>query len=116
MKPFTVDVLRAYLLTASMVAAILALCVALANFFLGFPEYIFLTSKFRICVAAVIVGSVWLAKWIASRAFNAALANHQVEICGTEPKQVVLADVCARRPLVLLHLRFSRQHAGLPTR
>jgi len=116
MKPFSVDVLRAYLLMASLAASALALCVVAANFLFWVPEGIFLTSRFRICAAAVIVGSIWLTKWLASRAFLAALANHQVVFHGTELKRVVLSDTCARRPLVLLHLRFSRQYAELPAR
>jgi hypothetical protein len=107
MKSVTVDMLRAHLMAASLMAMAIE-AVALPTLLL-FPveRAVFDSALFRLCAALAIAAGVALLRYFAHCAFELALrerhANYRSPACGT----VSIGAGCPRRPLVLLHLRLT---------
>jgi hypothetical protein len=109
MKPSTIDMLRAYLLTASLAAAFLEVLVLIGHLLFGISEAAFLSVSFRLGVAVVIVCIVLATKRIAHGAFRSAVSNRYATCGGARSEAVYISPECPVRALVILHLRFNRR-------
>lgn len=113
MKPATVDMLRAHLMTASVLAMGMEAAVLLSLLLFGTSEATFVTPSFHLLVVSVLAAGVIAARWLASVAFERALRSRHATCrartseCGSA--YVSLASNCPLRNLVILHLRFSRR-------
>jgi hypothetical protein len=109
MKPSTIDMLRAYLLTASLVATAIEMVALLSILLFGVSEDVFTSTTFRIATAAVIVCIVLVIKRIARAAFVSALSQRYATVTDAHSNATSISPVCPVRMLVILHLRFSRR-------
>jgi hypothetical protein len=106
MKPATVDMLRAHLMTASVLAMGVEAAVLISLLLFGLSESIFDTPSFRWLVVVMLAGGVMAARWLASIAFARAVRSHHAT-CRMAPSEFVsLTSNCPLRNLVILHLRF----------
>jgi len=113
MKPSTVDMLRAYLMTASLASVfIVALALAALAVF-GLSDETFQTPVFRIGAATAIICLVLLTKKAAKLAFHSAVADRHASPIGPLGHSISVSRECPGRQLVILHLRFSRRLSDL---
>lgn len=108
MKPSTIDMLRAYLLAASLAAALMEIIVVAALLAFGASARTFQTAPFRLGMAFVILCAVLVIKRIARAAFRSAVTNHYARFSDPRSSSVVVSAACPKRQLVILHLRFQR--------
>jgi hypothetical protein len=109
MKPSTIDMLRAYLLTASLAATAIQAAALLSIILFGVSEDVFTSMTFRIAAAAIIVCIVLVIKRIARAAFVSALSQCYATITDAHSNATSVSPVCPVRTLVILHLRFNRR-------
>jgi hypothetical protein len=109
MKPSTIDMLRAYLLTASLAAAAIQAAVLLSIILFGVSEDVFTSMIFRIATVAIIVCIVLVIKRIARAAFVSALSQRYATVTDAHSNATSVSPVCPVRMLVILHLRFNRR-------
>jgi len=118
MKAATVDMLRAYLLTASVAASLMELVVLIAIVVFGCSEETFQTTAFRLTVMLILLAAVLAIRQIAAAAFQSAVANRYAAFSGvssetvaaqTVTETVSISPTCPGRLLVVLHLRLSRR-------
>jgi hypothetical protein len=109
MKPSTIDMLRAYLLTASLAAAAIQAAALLSIILFGVSEDVFTSMTFRIAAAAIIVCIVLVIKRIARAAFVSALSQCYATITDAHSNATSVSPVCPVWMLVILHLRFNRR-------
>jgi hypothetical protein len=112
MKPSTLDMLRAYLMTASLAATLIIVLVLLSHVLLGIAEITFQSTIFRLSAGATIICLVLATKFTARRAFETALVSRQILFDDSGSGGVGLARECRKRELVILHLRLSRKLDG----
>jgi hypothetical protein len=108
MRSPIIDMLRAYLLTASVAAILIEVPVLLALDLFRISEKVFASMSFRAGVAIAIVMLVLATKRLASIAFRSALAHHYATISSARPETISVSSSCPARMLVILHLRFNR--------
>jgi hypothetical protein len=108
MKPATVDMLRAHLMTVSLLAMGMEAAVLLSLLLFGTSEATFVTRWFQLLAVSLLAAGVIAARWLASIAFERALRSHHA-MGGARSGFVSLASNCPLRNLVILHLRFSRR-------
>ena len=108
MKPSTVDMLRAHLMTASVLAMAIEAAALLSLIVFGTSESTFTTPLFRLMVVALLACGLVVARWVAFVAFARALRSHHAIRRTPRSGLVSLASNCPLRKLVILHLRFSR--------
>jgi uncharacterized membrane protein len=109
MKRSTVDMLREYLMTASLASvSIVALVLAMLAVF-GISEETFQTPAFRTGSVTAIICLVLLTKKAARVAFHSAVANRYATPIGPLDHGISVSRECPGRQLVILHLRFSRR-------
>ncbi len=108
MKPATVDMLRAHLMTAAMAAICIDVLVVLALLLFGIPDQAFQSAWFRWLAVGVIACAVVTTRSLACREFGRAVASRHATYRSPRSSVVWLASDCPRRRLVVLHLRFSR--------
>ncbi|VVE60951.1 hypothetical protein PAN31117_00415 [Pandoraea anapnoica] len=120
MKSTTIQMLRAYLIVASLGAMCIDVCVVIAMLVFDVPERVFTSADFRIAMAASLLLLLLAARSLASAAFRAALASRHAMFDGVErangPRgtgSVALRDDCPHRLLVLLHIRIHRQQLAM---
>jgi hypothetical protein len=109
MKPSTVDMLRAYLMTASLASVFIATLALAALVVFGISDETFQTPAFRAGAVAAIICLVLLTKKAAKLAFHSAVANRHATPIGPLGHSISISRECPGRPLVILHLRFSRR-------
>jgi hypothetical protein len=113
MKPSTVDMLRAYLMTASL-ASVFIVAVAPATLAVfGLSDETFQTPVFRTGAVTAIICLVLLTKKAARLAFHSAVADRHVTPIGPMGHSISVSRECPGRQLVILHLRFSRRLSDL---
>ncbi|MGI4812341.1 MAG: hypothetical protein ACRYGG_03235 [Janthinobacterium lividum] len=106
MRPSTVVILRAYLMAASLGAAFIGVSAAAASVLFDIDDRVFESTVFRLSAASVVIGLVFVVKWMARRAFQSALVGHHALDNRTGPGRVEISSECPRRSLVVLHLLF----------
>jgi hypothetical protein len=103
--------LRAHLMTASVLAMGMEAAVLLSLLLFGTPEATFVTPSFHLLVVSLLAGGMVTARWLASIAFERALRSHHAMRGGRgsdgRSGYVCIASNCPLRNLVILHLRFS---------
>jgi hypothetical protein len=109
MKPTTVDMLRAYLMTASLASAVIATLALAALAVFGISDQTFQTPAFRAGAVAAVIFLVLLTRQAAKLAFHTAVANRHTPPIGPRGHRISVSRECPRRQLVILHLRFSRR-------
>jgi hypothetical protein len=114
MKAATVDMLRAYLLTASLAAMLVELVVLAAIVVFGISEETFQSKAFRLSVILILLATVLATRQIARAAFRSAVANRHVTFSGVlfetvTAETVTVSPTCPGRPLVILYLRLNRR-------
>lgn len=109
MKPSTIDMLRAYLITASLAATLMEAFILLALFPFSVPAADFQSTPFRLMACVLIVGAVMLVRQLARAAYRSAVANKYATFRGSQSQVVALSPGCPGRSLVILHLRFNRR-------
>jgi hypothetical protein len=110
MKPVTVDMLRAHLMTASLMAMILEAVALTSLFVFHVSEGTIRSTTFRLLAIAVIVGGVLVTRRLACLAYKVAVKNRHAICRGQRTLLVSVLPDCPRRPLVILHLRLT----GIP--
>jgi hypothetical protein len=108
MKPSTVDMLRAWLLIASLAATFIDAVVLFSFGLLGVPERMFETRAFHLGVLAVVVLTVIVTRVLARSAYRTALASRHAIISDTPCQTVSVSADCPLRLLVIFHLRLNR--------
>ncbi|MGF6245137.1 MULTISPECIES: hypothetical protein [Paraburkholderia] len=108
MKPSTINMLRAYLLTASLAAIVIDVAALLAIGLFGVPEDVFTSTTFRLVAVAVIVCFVLVTRHVARAAFVSALSQRYATFSAAHANAIEISPVCPVRMLVVLHLRFNR--------
>jgi hypothetical protein len=108
MKPATIDMLRAYLLTASFAAAAIEVAALLSIDLFGVSEDVFSSQTFRAAIVVVIVCIVLVTRQVARAAFVSALSNHYASVPDEHSNAISVSPACPVRLLVVLHLRFNR--------
>ena len=76
MKPSTIDMLRAYLLTASLAAIAIEAAALLSISLFGVSEDVFTSTTLRAATVVAIVCIVLVTKRVARAAFVSALSHH----------------------------------------
>ncbi|WP_158903760.1 hypothetical protein [Burkholderia sp. L27(2015)] len=118
LKAATVDMLRAYLLTASLAATLVEFVILVAIVVFGCSQETFESTGFRLTVMLILLVAVLVTRQIAGATFRSAVAHHYATFSGvssetvtpqTATQTVTLSPTCPRRPLVVLHLRLSRR-------
>jgi hypothetical protein len=109
MKPSTVDMLRAYLMTASLASVFIATLALAALAVFGISDQTFQTQEFRAGAVAAVIFLVLLTRQAAKLAFHTAVANRHTSPIGQRGHRISVSRECPRRQLVILHLRFSRR-------
>ncbi|PLZ00709.1 hypothetical protein CY652_19825 [Burkholderia sp. WAC0059] len=115
MKASMIDMLRAYLLAASLTAAFIDALMSLA-LAMGVSDGIFQSLTFRFGVLIAVACAVLIVRLAARSAFRSALAGRQVTIGGSSVETVLIRPACPRRELVILHLRFNRRLFAMASR
>jgi hypothetical protein len=108
MKPAVLDMLRAWLLCASL-AAMCIQVVALVSLLFDVSEASLESVPFRLLAMGCVVTSVLLTRHIASLSFTRALRSRHATFrtAAAESGVVSVASNCPLRRLVILHLRLS---------
>jgi len=109
MKPSTVEMLRAWLLAASLAASFIDAVVIFSLGVLGVPERLFESAPFRVGVLAAIALTLVVMRNLARFAFRSAVASRHVIVSDTPCQSVSLTADCPLRLLVIFHLRLSRE-------
>ncbi|WP_144152426.1 hypothetical protein [Paraburkholderia sp. BCC1885] len=109
MKPATITMLRAYLLTASLAAAAIQVGVLASIGFLGISEDVFTSATFRLAVLAIIACIVLVVKRMARAAFVRALSYDYAVVTDAPSRKTSVSPVCPGRVLVILHLLLNRR-------
>ena len=109
MKPSTIDMLRAYLVTASLAAAAIEAAALVSIILFGVSEAVFTSTTFRVASVVAIVCTVLVTKRVARAAFVSALSHHYAAFTDAHVGIISVSPVCPVRMLVILHLRFNRR-------
>jgi hypothetical protein len=108
MSRTTVDMLRAYLMTASMLAVCIDGAILLAVLVFHVPDSIFEGSSFRLISVCTLVVSTMAVRHRAMRAFQRALEfRHAIDTGSGCP--VLVDSSCPSFALVVLYLRMSQR-------
>lgn len=112
-KSSTVEMLRAYLIAASMGAALIDACVVIAMFVFDVPQRVFTTVDFRLAMGASLVLLLLAMRSVANAAFRAAVSSRHATLCQSGgvsvARPVTLRDDCPHRLLVLFHIYINRK-------
>jgi hypothetical protein len=106
MKRTTIDMLRAYLMAASLCAVGIEFGIAIAHL-CGVADRSFQSLSFRLTGFALIVGCVMAVRCIAHVAFHKAQKRHYASAAQVQCELVRVSVKCPWLALVLLHLRFT---------
>jgi len=122
LKAATIDMLRAYLLMASLAATLMELVVLVAIVVFGCSEGTFESTTFRVTVMLILLAAVLATRQIAGATFRWAVVHRYATFSGAvsetvtaqtvtpaAPATVTISPTCPRRPLVVLHLRLNRR-------
>jgi hypothetical protein len=114
LKAATVDMLRAYLLTASLAATLMEFVILVAIVVFGYSQETFESTTFRLTVMLILLAAVLAIRQIAGATFRSAVAQRYATFSGVSSKTVTaqtvtISPTCPGRPLVVLHLRLSRR-------
>ena len=109
MKASTIDMLRAYLLTASLAAIAIEAAALLSISLFGVSEDVFTSTTFRAATVVAIVCIVLVTKRVARAAFVSALSHDYAAFADAHSSAISVSPVCPVRTLVILHLRFNRR-------
>jgi hypothetical protein len=109
MKTSTREMLRAYLMTASLAATAIEALVLIALFLFDISEVAFQSTAFRLGACAFVVAAVLVTRRLAYLAFRSALKNRYATVFGAEGETISVSRHFPGRRLVILHLRFSRK-------
>jgi hypothetical protein len=109
MKSSTIDMLRAYLMTASLAAMSIEIAALVSLELFGVPAYVFTSTIFRVSALSAIIGAVLVTKHVANVAYRSAVAHHYATSSGSSVQRVVVSPTCPGRMLVILHLHFNRR-------
>jgi hypothetical protein len=109
MRPSTIDMLRAYLLTASLAAIAIEAAALLSIGLFGVSEDVFTSMTFRVASIVAIVCMVLVTRQVARAAFVSALSHRYASFSEEHSNAIILSPACPDRMLVSLHLRFNRQ-------
>ena len=113
MKSSTIDMLRAYLMTASLAAMSIEIAVLVSLELFGVPEQVFASTVFRASAACAIIGAVLITRHLAQIAYRSAVMHRYATLSGVNSQNVAVSPACPVRMLVILHLRFSRRMVDL---
>jgi hypothetical protein len=120
MRSPTIDMLRAYLMTASLAAMSIEVGVLVSLEVFGVPEQVFGSAIFRLSACFVIVATVLVTKGVANLAYRSAVEHRYTKTTKTqggngqsEGQSVAVSPACPVRTLVILHLRFNRRMVDL---
>jgi len=108
MKPSTVDMLRAWLLVASLSATLIDAVVLIALGCFGMPERAFESASFRWGVVAAVALTLAMMRMLARLAFDAAIAGRHATVSDSACQIVSISADCPFRLLVLFHVRTHR--------
>jgi hypothetical protein len=108
MKPSTITMLRAYLMTASLAATAIDAAAFLSMSLFGVPEDVFLSMTFRAAALGTIVCVVLATRRVARAAFASALSHRYATFTDGHANTIAVSPTCPVRMLVVLHLRFNR--------
>lgn len=108
-KPRTVEMLRAWLVAASIGAVCIDICVVIAAIVFDVPERIFETNDFRVAMAASLMLWLLAARSLAGTAFQSALTSRHVTLADDPAHAIAMRDDCPHRLLVLFHIRTHRK-------
>lgn len=109
MKPTIPDMLRAYLIPASLGAALLETVILFAYALFRVSDSAFQTLSFRLTAAGVVVMVIAVTRQRAYIAFRRAVSERYACCHGPAGETIYLSPACPERSLVMLHLRFSRR-------
>lgn len=109
MKPFTIEMLRAYLQTASLAATAIVAAVLLSIGLFGVSEGVFTSTMFRATTALTIVCVVLVTRQVARAAFFSAVSHRYASFTDQHFNSISVSPACPMRMLVVLHLRFNRK-------
>ncbi|RFU48392.1 hypothetical protein [Paraburkholderia sp. DHOC27] len=112
-KSSTVDMLRAYLITAALAAMSIQVAALVAMDVFGVSEQFFTSSLFRMCAAVVVAAAVLIVKHVANVVYCSAVAHRYATLKGANGQRVAVSLACPVRALVILHLRFERRRFEL---
>jgi len=100
--------LRAYLIPASLAAALTEVGAILTLMLFRVSEQAFHSLTFRVMSAVIIATAVVLTRQRAYRAFRAAVDARFVSYHDSNEQTLYLSPACPEREWVMLHLRFRR--------
>ena len=106
MSQSTVVMLRAYLATASLAAALVGGVAVAISIVFNVGDAVFESASFRLGATAMVVFLVLLAKRAGLLAFRSALENRHVVYHDPQREAVAVSSGCPLRWLVVLHLLF----------
>jgi hypothetical protein len=109
MRPSTIDMMRAYLVTASLAAIAMDAAALLSIDLFGASEDVFTSMTFRVASVVAIVCIVLVTRQVARAAFVSALSHRYASFSEEHSNAIILSPACPDRMLVSLHLRFNRQ-------
>lgn len=104
----TMQMIRAYLVAASLLACAVDTCIVVSASVLNLPESFFDTTIFKVSGVLLIAFGVLFINAAASRAYQRAVRYRWVQNDHLWPLVIVGAD-CAARVLVIHHLRIVRK-------
>ena len=110
MKHTTVQMIRAHLVTASVAATAIDVCVVSLLFFCKIPQTLFETTTFRVLTFGLLLAAVLITRHAARVAFRAAVKRRHARFVGPRFDAVCVSALCPARGLVILHLHFT----GMP--
>jgi hypothetical protein len=113
MKSSTIDMLRAYLITASLAAMVIEIAALISIEWFGVSEHVFTSLVFRASAVSAIIGAVLMTKHAAHMAYRSAVAHHYATLSEANSQSVAVSPACPVRMLVILHLRFDRRTLDL---
>ncbi len=101
--------LRAYLIPASLGAALLEMVILFAYGLFRVSDSAFQTVSFRLAAAAMVVLVIAITRHRAYVAYQRAVNGRYACCHGPAGETIYLSPACPDRSLVMLHLRFSRR-------
>ena len=107
MKPVTADMLKAYLIAASLTAMAIEVLAFVALLLLPVSQHDFSSTPFRIFAFSAIICGVIAIRRSAHVAFDMAVQRRHVMSYIMTSRPVSVTHNCPRRWLVTLHLRFN---------
>jgi hypothetical protein len=120
MRSPTIDMLRAYLMTASLAAMSIEVGALVSLEVFGVSEQVFGSAIFRLSACFAIIATVLVTKGVANLAYRSAVLHRYTKTTKTkgvngqsEGQSVAVSPACPVRTLVILHLRFSRRMVDL---